>query len=85
MGSFHTNIVLQQTADSSHRPHRAHAVSLPCCVTEDLDFHSETVFDSHIPYHAHTAPLLSYDHAPLKVTSQGHETETAGNGMRCVN
>jgi len=43
------------------------------------------MFDSHIPYHAHAAPLLSYDHAPLKVTSQGHGTEMAGNGMGWVN
>jgi len=85
VGSFHTNIVLQQRADPSHRPCCAHAVSLPCCVAEDLDFHSASVFDSHIPYHANAAPLLSSDHAPLKVTSQGHGTETAGNGMGCVN
>jgi len=83
VGSFHTNI-FQQRADPSHRPCRAHAVSLPCCVA-DLDFHSATVFDSYIPYHAHAAPLLSSDYAPLKVTSQGHSTETAGDGMGCVN
>ena len=85
MGSFHTNIVPQQTADPSHRACCAHVVSLPCCVAEDLDFHSETMFDSHIPYHAHAALLLSYDHTPLNVTSQGHGTEMAGNGMGCVN
>jgi len=50
-------------------------------VSFPFHLHSVDVFDSHIPYHAHAAPLPCSDHAVLKATSQGHGTAQQEGGM----
>jgi hypothetical protein len=65
-----------------HTTCRAHAVSLRVYIMSfSFDLHSEAVFDSHVPRHAHAAPQPCSDHAVLKSSYQGHSTARQGHGM----
>jgi hypothetical protein len=50
-------------------------------VSFQFDLHSAAVFDSHLPYRAHVAPVPYHDNAVLKASSQGHGTVRHGHIM----
>jgi hypothetical protein len=60
-------------------PLRVEIVSFP------FDLHSAAVFDSHMPFRVHAAPVPYNDHAVRKATSQRHGTARHGHDMACVN
>jgi len=45
-----------------------------------FDLHNAAVFYSHVPCHAHAAPLPCSGHAVLKAIAQGHGTARQGRG-----